>query len=163
MPRLSAGLLLYRFAEDGVEVLIAHPGGPFWARKDDGAWTIPKGEYADDEDPWVAAQREFVEEIGLPVPDGPRVDFAPVKQPGGKVVTAFAVRADLDVTQQVSNTFELEWPRGSGTVRTYPEIDRVGWFSVAEARSKLLKGQRPLLDSLLDHLEDDGSDASRSR
>ena len=163
MPRLSAGLLLYRLADDGVEVLIGHPGGPFWARKDDGAWSIPKGEYTDDEDPWTAAQREFVEEVGLPVPDGPRLDFAPVKQSGGKVVTAFAVRADLDVTNSVSNTFELEWPKGSGKVREYPEIDRVGWFSVAEASSKLLKGQRPLLDSLLEHLADDGSDESRSR
>jgi predicted NUDIX family NTP pyrophosphohydrolase len=152
MPKLSAGLLLYRFADGGVEVLIGHPGGPFWARKDDGAWSIPKGEYTDDEDPWTAAQREFVEEVGLPVPDGARLDLAPVKQPGGKVVTAFAVNADLDVTQHVSNTFELEWPKGSGKVVEYPEIDRVGWFSMAEAAEKLVKGQRPLLDSLLDQL-----------
>jgi predicted NUDIX family NTP pyrophosphohydrolase len=163
MPRRSAGLLLYRISDGVVEVLIGHPGGPFWARKDEGAWSIPKGEYADDEDPWSAAQREFVEEIGLPVPDGPRLDFAPVKQPGGKVVTAFAVEADLDVTASVSNTFELEWPKGSGKVREYPEIDRVGWFSVSEAEAKLLKGQRPLLDSLMAHLAADGPGASRSR
>lgn len=155
MPRRSAGLLLYRLADDGVEVLIGHPGGPFWARKDDGAWSIPKGEYADDEDPWTAARREFVEEIGLPVPAGPRLDLPPVKQPGGKVVTAFAVQADLDVSDSVSNTFELEWPKGSGNVREYPEIDRVGWFSVAEAQVKMLKGQRPLLDSLMEHLAAD--------
>jgi predicted NUDIX family NTP pyrophosphohydrolase len=150
---MSAGLLLYRRGADGVEVLIGHPGGPFWARKDDAAWSIPKGEYTDDEDPWVAAQREFVEEIGLPVPDGPRVALPPVKQSGGKIVTAFAVEADLDVTDSVSNTFELEWPKGSGTFKEFPEIDRVGWFSVANAQMKLLKGQRPLLDDLIAHLE----------
>jgi predicted NUDIX family NTP pyrophosphohydrolase len=149
---MSAGLLLYRMGTDGIEVLIGHPGGPFWARKDEAAWSIPKGEYADDEDPWAAAQREFVEEIGLPVPDGPRVALPPVKQSGGKVVTAFAVAADLDVTDSVSNTFELEWPKGSGNVRSFPEIDRVGWFSVDEAQVKLLKGQRPLLDALIAHL-----------
>ncbi|MCW2521083.1 MAG: putative pyrophosphohydrolase [Mycobacterium sp.] len=153
MPRLSAGLLLYRIGAEGVDVLIGHPGGPFWARKDEAAWSIPKGEYTDDEDPWVAAQREFVEEIGLPVPQGPRIALPPVKQSGGKIVTAFAVEADLDVTGSVSNTFELEWPKGSGRFKEFPEIDRVGWFSIAEAQVKLLKGQRPLLDYLIAHLE----------
>jgi len=153
MPRTSAGLLLYRRGVDGYDVLIGHPGGPFWARKDEAAWSIPKGEYADDEDPWVAAQREFVEEIGLPVPEGPRVALPPVKQSGGKIVTAFAVAADLDVTDSVSNTFELEWPKGSGTIKEFPEMDRVAWFSVADAYVKLLKGQRPLLDHLLAHLD----------
>ena len=98
MPKLSAGLLLYRARDGVVEVLIAHPGGPFWARKDDGVWSIPKGEYTEDEDPWTAAQREFSEELGLPVPAGPRIDFGPLKQPSGKVVTSFAVQGDLDVT-----------------------------------------------------------------
>lgn len=154
VPRTSAGLLLYRIVDGTVEVLIGHPGGPFWARKDEAAWSIPKGEYTDDEDPWVAAQREFVEEIGLPVPDGPRVALPPVKQSGGKVVTAFAVEGDLDVSDSVSNTFELEWPKGSGRFKEYPEIDRVGWFTLAAARVKLLKGQRPLLDSLAAHLDD---------
>ena len=154
MPRTSAGLLLYRRGADGYDVLIGHPGGPFWARKDEAAWSIPKGEYTDDEDPWVAAQREFVEEIGLPVPEGPRVALPPVKQSGGKIVTAFAVAADLDVTDSVSNTFELEWPKGSGTIKEFPEMDRVAWFSVADAHVKLLKGQRPLLDHLLAHLGD---------
>jgi predicted NUDIX family NTP pyrophosphohydrolase len=149
MPKRSAGLLVYRLRDGVVEVLIGHPGGPFWARKDDGAWSIPKGEYAEDEDPWAAAQREFSEEIGLAPPDGPRIDMAPLRQPGGKVVTAFAVRGDLDVSDSVSNTFELEWPKGSGRVRQYPEIDRVGWFSVTQARTKLLKGQLPLLDLLM--------------
>jgi predicted NUDIX family NTP pyrophosphohydrolase len=154
VPRMSAGLLLYRIGDDGVEVLIAHPGGPFWARKDEASWSIPKGEYTDDEDPWTAARREFSEEIGLPVPDGPCTALPPVKQSGGKIVTAFAVEADLDVTDSVSNTFELEWPKGSGRVKEYPEIDRVGWFPIAEAQSKLLKGQRPLLNSLIAHLGD---------
>lgn len=154
MPKRSAGLLLYRVLDDGPEVLIGHPGGPFWARKDEGAWSIPKGEYAEGEDPWIAARREFREEIGFDVPDGPRIDFAPVKQAGGKIVTAFGVRGDLDVTHSTSNTFELEWPRGSGTIRKFPEIDRVAWLSVSEARLKLLKGQQPLLDQLMERLAD---------
>jgi len=148
-PKLSAGVLVYRTRDGVVEVLIAHPGGPFWARKDDGAWSIPKGEYPDGDDPWAAAQREFGEELGLPVPAGPRVDFGPLKQPSGKVVTAFAVRGDLDVTDARSNTFELEWPKGSGRMREFPEVDRVAWFPVAQARAKLLKGQRAFLDQLM--------------
>lgn len=163
MPKLSAGLLLYRIADGGVEVLIGHPGGPFWARKDDGAWSIPKGEYVEGEDPWTVACREFEEELGKPPPDGPRVAFEPVRQPSGKVITAFAVRGDLDLEGTHSNTFTLEWPKGSGKIREYPEIDRAGWFSVAEARSKLLKGQRPLLDRLLAAIEGDEPAASRSR
>lgn len=152
MPRASAGLLLYRVTEGTAEVLIGHPGGPFWARKDDGAWSIPKGEFDESEDAWSAARREFTEETGLPVPDGERMDFPPLRQPGGKMVTAFGVEADLDVTGAVSNTFELEWPRGSGRIRQYPELDRVQWFTVGEARIKLLKGQRPLLDQLMARL-----------
>ena len=148
-PKLSAGVLVYRTRDSVVEVLIAHPGGPFWARKDDGAWSIPKGEYADGDDPWAAAEREFGEELGLPVPTGPRDDFGPLKQPSGKVVTAFAVRGDLDVTDARSNTFELEWPKGSGQTREFPEVDRVAWFPVAQARIKLLKGQRAFLDQLM--------------
>jgi predicted NUDIX family NTP pyrophosphohydrolase len=163
VPKLSAGLLLYRIVDGEPEVLIGHPGGPFWARKDDGAWSIPKGEYTEGEDPWAAAQREFEEELGKKVPAGPRIDFAPVKQPSGKVITAFAVRGDLDLEGTFSNTFELEWPRGSGNVREFPEIDRVGWFSVVAARSKLLKGQQPLLDRLLAALEGGEPDVSRSR
>jgi predicted NUDIX family NTP pyrophosphohydrolase len=151
MPKLSAGLLLYRVRDGVVDVLLGHPGGPFWARKDDGAWSIPKGEYADGDDPWAAAQREFEEEVGLRPPTGPRVDLGSVKQSGGKVVTAFAVHGDLDVTDAHSNTFELEWPRGSGQLRTFPEVDRVGWFPVARARVKLLKGQVGFLDELMAH------------
>lgn len=151
MPKLSAGLLLYRDSAGVIEVLIAHPGGPFWARKDDGTWSIPKGEYEDGDDPWSAARREFAEELGLAAPDGPRLDFGAVKQPSGKVVTAFALRADLDISAARSNTFEMEWPRGSGKLREFPEVDRVDWFPVAQARTKLLKGQRVFLDRLMAH------------
>ncbi|MEE3064119.1 MAG: NUDIX domain-containing protein [Actinomycetota bacterium] len=153
MPKLSAGVLLYRTRDDVAEVLIAHPGGPFWARKDDAAWSIPKGEYYDGGDPWAAAQREFSEELGLSVPAGGRLDLGALKQPSGKVVTAFAVRADLDIADTRSNTFEMEWPKGSGNMREFPEVDRVGWFPVAQARVKLLKGQRPFLDLLMAHPE----------
>src|SRR4029077_13298775 len=112
-PRnVSAGLLLFRKTGKGLEVLIGHPGGPFWARKDDGAWSILKGEYTDAEDPWAAAQREFEEEVGLAPPTGPRIDLGSVKQPSGMVLTVFAVRGDLDITDTRSNTFELEWPKG---------------------------------------------------
>jgi len=163
VPKLSAGLLLYRVVDGELEVLLGHPGGPFWARKDEGAWSIPKGEYDEGEDPWAVAQREFEEELGKRAPDGARIDLDPVKQPSGKVVTAFAVRGDLDLDGTFSNTFEVEWPKGSGMLREFPEIDRVGWFSVAQARSKLLKGQRPLLDRLMSALADDGWDGSRSR
>lgn len=163
MPKLSAGLLLYRVVDGGLDVLIAHPGGPFWARKDDGAWSIPKGEYDTGEDPWTVARREFEEELGKAVPDGPRIDLAPLKQPSGKIVTVFAVRADLDLDGAHSNTFTLEWPKGSGNLREFPEIDRVDWFPIAQARSKLLKGQRPLLDQLVSAVEADGSGVSRWR
>lgn len=156
MAKHSAGLLLYRFDRDGaVEVLLAHPGGPFWARRDDGAWSIPKGEYTESEDPWDAARREFAEETGLAPPDGPRLDLGAVKQAGGKVVTAFAVAGDLDdqpAAAAHSNTFELEWPPHSGTRREFPEVDRVAWFTVAQARAKLLAGQRAFLDRLTEQL-----------
>ena len=161
MPKLSAGLLLYRVFAGEVEVLIVHPGGPFWARKDDGAWSIPKGEYLTGEDPWAVARREFEEETGKAPPDGARIEFPPLQQPSGKVITAFAVCGDLDLEGTHSNTFTLEWPRGSGTLREFPEVDRVEWFSVVEARSKLLKGQRPLLDRLLAAVEGGEPAASR--
>lgn len=149
MAKLSAGVLLYRTRDGVAEVLIAHPGGPFWERRDEGVWSIPKGEYTDGEDPWDAARREFSEELGLAVPAGPRLELGSVKQPSGKVVTVFAVQADLDVSGACSNTFLLEWPKGSGTVREFPEVDRAGWFPVARARAKLLKGQRAFLDRLM--------------
>jgi predicted NUDIX family NTP pyrophosphohydrolase len=156
MPKLSAGVLLYRTRDAAggvVEVLIVHPGGPFWARKDDGVWSMPKGEYTDGDDPWAAARREFAEEIGFPLPRGSRIDFGPLKQPSGKVVTGFAVLGDLDITDARSNTFEMEWPKGSGKMREFPEVDRIGWFPVAQARVKLLKGQREFLDRLMAHPE----------
>jgi predicted NUDIX family NTP pyrophosphohydrolase len=144
----SAGLLLHRPAGDATEVLIGHPGGPFWARKDDGAWSIPKGEHLPGEDPWEAARREFAEEIGCPVPDGPRLHLGTVKQPSGKMLTVFAVAADLDVAGFRSNTFTLEWPKGSGRLQEFPELDRVGWFPMAVAETKLLKGHRVFLQRL---------------
>lgn len=150
MPVLSAGVLLYRTQGGRIEVLIGHPGGPFWARKDDGAWSIPKGEYDSAEDPWQAAQREFGEEIGRPVPDGPRIDLGVAKQPSGKMLTAFAVRAGFDIAEFRSNTFTMEWPRSSGRLREYPELDRVAWLGIEDARVKLLQGQRVFLDRLLE-------------
>lgn len=149
MPTLSAGILLYRRRSGTLEVLLGHPGGPFWAHRDDGAWSIPKGECVSGEDPWEAAQREFSEELGCPVPAGPRLDLGTVRQPGGKLITAFAVHADLDAGAVRSNTFTLEWPRGSGRIREFPELDRVAWLPVTAARRKLLAGQRGLLDQLV--------------
>ena len=153
MPRkLSAGLLLYRLDDSdglGIEVLLAHMGGPFWARKDDGAWSIPKGEYLPGDDALAAAKREFEEELGSPPPAVDYRELGTVSQPGGKLVTAWAAEADFDATAIVSNTFEMEWPRRSGRLTSFPEIDRAAWFPVGIARSKLLAGQRPFLDRLL--------------
>jgi predicted NUDIX family NTP pyrophosphohydrolase len=155
MPKTSAALLLYRHGGDGLEVLIAHMGGPFWARKDAGAWSIPKGEFTDDEEPLAAARREFAEEMGSPPPDGEFAPLGTVKQSGGKSVTTFAVEGDFDLAGFRSNTFELEWPRGSGKVREFPEVDRAAWVSVAIAREKLVKGQVPVMDALVEHLGSD--------
>lgn len=153
MPKLSAGLLLYRVDEGQLEVLIAHPGGPFWARKDAGAWSIPKGEYEIGDDPWEAAVREFGEELGLTPPAGARTELGEVRQSGGKIVTVFAVDADLDITDARSNTFEMEWPPKSGRMQMFPEVDRVAWVPMEEARTKLLKGQLPVLDRLEAHVQ----------
>ena len=149
MAKLSAGLLLHRGAGEALEVLLVHPGGPFWARKDEGAWTIPKGEYLAGEDPLEAARREFDEELGTSPPDGPLLDLGEVRQAGGKHVVAWALRGDLDVDEITSNTFEMVWPPRSGQVQSFPEIDRAGWFTVEEARVKLLSGQLPFLDRLV--------------
>jgi predicted NUDIX family NTP pyrophosphohydrolase len=153
MPRkLSAGLLLYRVANQNAaiafEVLLGHMGGPFWARKDDGAWSMPKGEYEPGQDPFAAAKREFEEEMGSPPPVAVYRDLGSVSQPGGKLVTAWAVEADFDAAGAVSNTFELEWPRGSGHLQSFPEIDRADWFTAEVARVKLVRGQRPFIDRL---------------
>ncbi|RXR27107.1 NUDIX domain-containing protein [Oerskovia turbata] len=145
----SAGLLLYRVADDGaVEVLLGHMGGPLWARKDERGWTIPKGEHAPGEDAHDAAVREFTEELGSPPPDGSEVDLGEVRQRAGKTVRAWARRADLDVSTAVSNTFEMEWPPRSGRRATFPELDRVAWVPLARARDLVVAGQVSLLDRL---------------
>lgn len=146
MPKLSAGLLPYRRRDGEFEVLIAHPGGPYWARKDVGAWSVVKGEYVDEE-PLDAARREFREETGFDVVGDPSM-LSVITQKGGKVVTVFAVEADFDAAAAVSNTFEMEWPPRSGTMRSFPEIDRVEWFGLVEARVKLLAAQSVLVDEL---------------
>src|SRR5262245_21676007 len=148
MPKKSAGLLVFRSVASGaLEVFLVHPGGPFWARKDDGSWSIPKGEFGDDEDPLTAAKREFHEETGLQIA-GEFHPLAPVRQPGGKLVHAWAVEADVDPGAVRSNVFSIEWPRQSGEHKEFPEIDRAEWFPIAVARRKLLKGQLPLIDQL---------------
>jgi predicted NUDIX family NTP pyrophosphohydrolase len=147
MTRTSAGLLLYRWRDGALEVFLVHPGGPFWARKDDGAWSIPKGEFAPGEDPLAAARREFAEETGLAV-DGEVRALAPIRQAGGKVVHAFALEGELDADAIRSNSFTIEWPPRSGRLRAFPEVDRAGWFALAEARRKILKSQLGLLEQL---------------
>lgn len=143
----SAGLLLYRPSPAGIEVLLVHPGGPFWAGKDDGAWTIPKGEIEDGEDPLAAARRELTEETGFEV-DGEAIPLDPVRQPSGKVIHAWAVRADVDPTKLESNTFSVEWPPKSGRYQDVPEVDRAAWFAIPDARRKILKGETPFLSQL---------------
>jgi predicted NUDIX family NTP pyrophosphohydrolase len=141
----SAGLLLYRKRRGSVEVFLVHPGGPFWAKKDDGAWSIPKGEFGNDEKPLAAAKREFQEETGAAA-TGEFVALDPVRQPSGKVVYAWAVHGDIDPAAIHSNTFLIELPKGSGKMREFPEVDRAGWFSLEEARRKILQGQVAILD-----------------
>ncbi len=145
--RRSAGILLYRRGEAGLEVLLVHPGGPYWAHQDEGAWSIPKGEYAPQEEALSAAQREFQEETGLAV-SGPFMALTPVRLAGGKLVSAWAAQGDFDPARLRSTHFELEWPPNSGVRRQFPEVDRGGWFSLAEAHRKLAAGQRALLDEL---------------
>jgi len=149
----SAGVLVYRLAPDGrLEVLCAHMGGPFWSRKDDRAWSIPKGEYEEGEDPERVARREFLEELGTEPPEEGWVLLGEVRQPNGKLVTAWAVEGDLDVSDVHSNTFELEWPPRSGRMQEFPEVDRAEWFDLETARRKLVKGQVALLDLLVERL-----------
>jgi predicted NUDIX family NTP pyrophosphohydrolase len=151
VPRTSAGVLLWRRGTDGVEVLIGHMGGPFWARKDDAAWSIPKGEYDASEDPLAVALREFEEETGSPVPASDLVPLGEVRQ-SAKVLTVWAAEGDLDAEATTSNTFELEWPPRSGRVQEFPEVDRTAWVTIDVARTKLVTGQVPLLDRLVDAL-----------
>jgi predicted NUDIX family NTP pyrophosphohydrolase len=149
MPTRSAGILLHRRGADGREVLLVHPGGPFWAKRDDGAWSIPKGEYGDGEDPRAAARREFAEELGSPLPDdAPLVELGEIRQRNGKLVVAWAAEGDLDATAARSNTFEMEWPPRSGRRQEFPEIDRAEWFPFALAREKLIPAQVAFLDRL---------------
>src|SRR4051794_24845778 len=152
MPKQSAGILLFRQVDGRVEVLLGHSGGPFWQRRDLGAWSIPKGEYDDDEPALVAAQREFTEELGLPVPAGEPTPLGAVTQKNGKVVTAWAIEGDLDPHAITPGTFPLEWPKGSGRVVHFPEVDRVAWFELDDARGRMIAGQAELLDRLIDWL-----------
>ena len=149
--KLSAGLLLYRRSADRIEVLLVHMGGPFWARKDDHAWSIPKGEYDPGEDPAAVAAREFAEELGGAPPDGPTVELGTTRQ-SAKAVTAFAREGDFDAATAVSNTFAVEWPPGSGQLRDFPEVDRADWFDLPTAATKLVKGQVVFLTRLANHL-----------
>ncbi|MFJ5730262.1 NUDIX domain-containing protein [Streptomyces paradoxus] len=147
----SAGLLLFHPTDNGLEVLLGHMGGPFFARRDAGAWTVPKGEYEPDEPAWEAARREFLEELGLPPPDGEAIDLGEVRQTGGKTVTVWAVRADLDPASIVPGTFRMEWPPRSGQLQEFPELDRVAWFGLDRARAVIVKAQAAFLDRLAEH------------
>lgn len=149
MPKkISAGLLLYRRRDAGLQVLLVHPGGPFWAKKDLGAWSVPKGEIGDGEEPLAAAVREFGEETGFAV-DGEFLALRPLRQPSGKTVMAWAVEGDCDSAQLRSNLFSMEWPPRSGKQKEFPEVDRAEWFDLDEARRRILAGQAPLLDELM--------------
>ncbi|MDX6313823.1 MAG: hypothetical protein QOF84_7215 [Streptomyces sp.] len=149
----SAGILLHRTSSGGeTEVLLGHMGGPFWDGRDEAAWSVPKGEYEPDEEPLAAARREFLEELGLPVPDGEPVPLGEARQSSGKIVTIWAVEGDLDPALVVPGTFTMEWPRGSGRLQEFPEIDRAEWFGLDQAREKLVKGQRVFIDRLAETL-----------
>ncbi len=148
MPKQAAGILLYRRHAGHLEVLLAHPGGPLWSRKDAGAWTIPKGQFTDNELPLDAAKREFEEEMGT-APAGEFQPLGTIKQPSGKIIHAWAAESDFDVSTVKSNLFELEWPPRSGRKSEFPEVDRAQWFSIEEARVKIIKGQSPFLERLL--------------
>jgi predicted NUDIX family NTP pyrophosphohydrolase len=148
MPKRSAGLILFKREAGELRVLLVHPGGPFWQKRDHGSWSIPKGEYTEGEDPRAVALREFEEETGGAVAPGNFIPLGEVRQAGGKVVTAWALEGEIDPETIVSNTFEMVWPPKSGRHQTFPEIDRAGWFALAEAREKILDGQRPFLERL---------------
>lgn len=145
--KLSAGILLYRIRSHTIQVLLVHPGGPFWAKKDDGAWSIPKGEYDEGADPFEAAKREFYEETGSEI-YGETVPLTSLRQPSGKVISAWAVEGDLDATSIRSTGFRMEWPPKSGKLQEFPEVDRAEWFDLSTAHRKILPGQRPFLAQL---------------
>jgi predicted NUDIX family NTP pyrophosphohydrolase len=151
VAKRSAGILLYRLRGDQPEVLLVHPGGPFWAKRDLGAWSLPKGEYEEGEDPRACAIREFSEELGADPPTE-LVELGGVRQAGGKEVTAWAARGDLDLSAVSSNTFTIEWPPRSGRMSEFPEVDRAAWFDPADARRKLVPAQAAFIDRLLAHL-----------
>jgi predicted NUDIX family NTP pyrophosphohydrolase len=154
MPKLSAGLLLYRSVAGAVEVLLVHPGGPYWAKRDEGAWSLPKGEYGAEEDPFVVAVREFREELGRDPPrDCPPAFLGELRQPGGKRISAWALEGDIDLHAIRSNMFTMEWPPGSGRVREFPEVDRAAWFGLKAAQRKLVPGQVGFIDRLAEMLE----------
>lgn len=147
----SAGLLVFRHTDQGLEVLLGHMGGPFFARRDAGAWTVIKGEYDPAEPAWEAARREFQEELGLPPPDGEAVPLGEVRQSGGKIVTAWAVEGEVDPATVVPGTFAMEWPPRSGRTQEFPELDRVAWFALDRAREVIVRAQSAFLDRLAEH------------
>ncbi|HTU95787.1 MAG TPA: NUDIX domain-containing protein [Solirubrobacteraceae bacterium] len=151
--RRSAGLLLFRESGADVEVLLVHPGGPFWSKRDEGAWSIPKGECEEGEDARAAAWREFGEELGSPAPEGEPLELGEVRQKAGKTVVAWAIAGDLDAESITSNTFTMEWPPRSGRSQSFPEVDRAGWFSLAEARTRINPAQATFLDRLREALD----------
>ncbi len=153
MPQTSAGILLYRYRDDGLQVLLAHPGGPFWAHKSEGVWTVPKGLLNEGESLLDAAKREFAEELGIPPPDGDYRQLPPVKAKSAKTVFVFAAEGDLDVTAIVSNTFRAEYPYKSGNWQSFPEVNRAQWFGLKEARKHILTYQAPLLPALTSALK----------
>ena len=152
MPKKSAGLLMYRRGQRGLEVFLVHPGGPFWSKKDAGSWSIPKGEYVPGEDPFEVAKREFQEETSFEA-SGEFIPLTSRKQPSGKIITAWVFEGDCDASAVKSNTFLMEWPPGSGRQQEFPEVDRAGWFSVSVAKEKILKGQSGFLDELIQILK----------
>jgi predicted NUDIX family NTP pyrophosphohydrolase len=158
----SAGVLMYRRRNNALEVLLVHPGGPFWAGKDLGAWSIPKGEFKPDENPLDAAMREFAEETGSPV-EGDFIRLNPVKQPSGKTIYPFAIEKNYDLSNFKSNTFMMEWPRGSGRTQEFPEVDRAVWFTLPEAKHKIQKGQYPIILQLLTILGENSPESENKK
>jgi predicted NUDIX family NTP pyrophosphohydrolase len=147
MVKKSAGILVYKNINPATEILLVHPGGPYWAKKDLNSWSVPKGEFDESEDPFEAAKREFREETGF-LPEGEFIRLETVRQPGGKLVYTWAVEGEIDVLQVKSNLFEMEWPPKSGKFKEFPEIDRAEWFSISVAKTKIIKGQMPIIENL---------------
>jgi predicted NUDIX family NTP pyrophosphohydrolase len=152
MTKRSAGILLFKGRGPGLRLLLVHPGGPFWAMKDEGSWSIPKGEYDEGEDPLAVARREFQEELGSPAPADGVIELGELVQPSRKQITAYAIEGDFDPSSLKSNRFEMEWPPKSGTMQSFPEVDRAAWFTPEEAMAKILPGQRPFIERLLKRL-----------